>query len=159
VIDFDIPGAFYLEGFFSSFHREDFDMVCARGLTSWPFSGPVLYDSMAFISKDQSFDYIDTHFNETKQLHQLDEVKIGGPWIPCRSGFNGMAIYKMNSILPCSYTKNAKKFKCEHIDLHHDMYQKKFPNLYVNPSMVLFVGHQGPERHTTFHKILRGQSF
>lgn len=159
VVDFDIPGSFYLDGFFSSFHRNDFDMVCARGLTSWVFSGPVMYDPLAYISEGQSFDYTDTHFKEVKQLHKLDDVKIGAPWIPCRSGFNGLAIYKMSSILDCSYTKNAKKLKCEHIDLHYDMHQKKFQKIYFNPSMVLFVGHQGPERHIVFHKILRGQSF
>ena len=36
----------------------------------------------------------------------------------CKSGFNGLIIYKMNSILNCSYDKNTKQdFKCEHIDL------------------------------------------
>lgn len=161
IVDFDIPGAFYLDGFFSSFAREDFDMVFARGLTSFPFllNQIQLYDGFAFIPENKSFDYKENDLNEMFLINKtLNHTKIGSPWILCKSGFNGMAIYTMKSIMDCSYYSKDEKFKCEHIDFHYDMNQKNHRRIYFNPSMVLFVGHQGPDRGDVFIKMLTLQS-
>ena len=147
IVDFDLPGSFYLDGFFSCFCREDYDMVFGSGLTTFPFVGYVNYDGLAFVAEHQSFDFKDTILNELIDMNRvLKNPKIGDDWIRCKSGFNGMAIYRMDSIKQCSYDNNLQKFKCEHIDLHHDMYMKKSDKIYYNPSLVLFAGHQGKER-------------
>lgn len=152
VIDFDLPGAFYLDGFFTSFEKDDWDMLFARGITTIPmFNQYYIYDSFAFIAENQSFDYVDNNKNEFFAMNKiLNKIPIGGNRIKCRSGFNGIAIYKIQSIVKCSYYSHNVKFKCEHIDLHHDMYKKGFDKIYFNPNMILFAGHQGPDRKNIF---------
>jgi len=152
LIDFDLPGAFYLDGFFTSFENNDWDMLYARGITTIPMSNHYyIYDSFAFIAENQAFDYVDNNKNEFFAMNKiLNKIPIGGSRIKCRSGFNGIAIYKIQSILKCSYYSHPKKFKCEHIDLHHDMYKKGFDKIYFNPNMILFAGHQGPDRKNIF---------
>lgn len=148
LIDFDLPGAFYLDGFFTSFENDDWDMQFARGITTYPmYTNFYLYDSFAFIAADQPFDYTDKLRKEMFAMNNiLNNEPIGGNRIKCRSGFNGMAIYKIQSIIKCSYYNYFKKFKCEHIDLHHDMVTKGFDKIYFNPNMFLFAGHQGADR-------------
>jgi hypothetical protein len=151
IIDFDLPGAIYRDGFLSTFSRDDFDMVFARGLTTFPIINTALYDGIAYLSDTDSFDDksndLETAIHINKDLRSL---RIGSPWAPARSGFNGMAVYRMKSILNATYIlSDRKKHRCEHIDLHYDMYQKGHRRIYYNPSMILFAGHQGKERNKT----------
>jgi hypothetical protein len=154
VIDFDLPGAVYRDGFLSTFARDDFDMVFARGLTTFPMFSPALYDGIAYLSDKDSFDDPSNDLETFLRINRnLRFLRIGDPWAPARSGFNGMAIYRMKSILHATYTlPGGKKHRCEHIDLHYDMYQKGFGRIYYNPSMILFAGHQGKERKDTTWK-------
>jgi hypothetical protein len=151
IIDFDLPGAIYRDGFLSTFSRSDFDMVFARGLTTFPIINTALYDGIAYLSATDSFDNDSNDLETAIEINKdLRSLRIGGPWAPARSGFNGMAIYRMKSILNATYVlPNGKKHRCEHIDLHYDMYQKGHRRIFYNPSMILFAGHQGKERKET----------
>ena len=103
------------------------------------------------------------HNLKIKQLlnHQqkLLNSEINSDFVRCKSGFNGLAIYKYDSIVNCKYM-NSRRY-CEHVDLHQDMYSKGYDNIYFNPNMILFVGQGGPDRsdfvselQDTFYKKL-----
>ena len=84
-------------------------------------------------------------------IEQSDYVVVGDNIVKSKSGFNGMAIYKMDAISNSSYM-NTEKY-CEHIDLHYDMYNNGYDRIYYNPSMVLFVGQNGPDRINLVNEI------
>jgi len=150
IMDSDISGSIYLDGFFSTFEKEDWDVVFANGLTTIPFFNKFfIYDGFAFIAKDQNYNYLDNDLNEfLNQNRKLNFNKIiDSEWIHCKSGFNGMAIFKINSLLTSSYYNDYNKsFKCEHIDLYYNMALNDKHKIFFNPSLLLFVGHQGKER-------------
>ena len=79
--------------------------------------------------------------------------KIGDDLIKCTSGFNGMAIYKMEALTNSSYLNNTNRY-CEHIDLHQDMYNKGYDKIYFNPNMILFIGQGGPDRSKFVSEII-----
>lgn len=158
VIDFDLQGAVFLDGFYSTFRDDDWDMVFSNGLSTVPFLDLVIYDSLAFIGTHQSFDYLDKITHELYSMNTiLKPSKIGSPWIPCKSGFNGMAVYRLKSLEACSYDSSQRHHKCEHIDLHHDMFRNKKTRIFFNPGMILFAGHQGPRRKDMVFSILLGK--
>lgn len=151
LLDFDLPGALYLDGFLSTFARDDWDAVFARGLTSLPMVPyMLLYDSFAFVGEGQDWQYRDTNFREFQNMNRLlNSSKIGDRWIRCKSGFNGMTVYRVSSLSGATYFID-RPHKCEHIDLHFSMSQQGHDRLFFNPSMVLFAGHQGTERKSIF---------
>ena len=146
--DFDLQGGIYLDGLITSFSKDDWDMVFARGLQSMPQITKkrlILYDSLPYIP-----DYMD--FNHKRNLQymfnkfdkDLGKKNVGSKFIKCKSGFNGLSIYNMKSIIDKSYTKSD--FYCEHIDLHYDMYNKGNDKIFYNPNMIMFAGQPGPNR-------------
>ena len=56
-----------------------------------------------------------------------------------KSAFNGLAIYKVKSVLNSSY----KIATCEHIGLHVDMIKNGKDKLYINPFFTGYSGYQG----------------
>jgi len=58
------------------------------------------------------------------------------------SAFNGLAIYKMSSILDSRYIIAPKS--CGHVGLDDNMRQNNHDKLFINPSMLLYAGMQGP---------------
>jgi len=58
------------------------------------------------------------------------------------SAFNGLAIYKISSILDSRYIIAPKS--CGHVGLHDNMRQNNHDKLFINPSMLLYAGMQGP---------------
>lgn len=154
VLDFDLPGAFYRDGFLSTLARDDFDMVFARGMTTFPIFNTALYDGIAYLSDTDAFDDDANDLESFLRINKnLRSLRIGDPWARARSGFNGLAVYRMKSILDTGYiVSDGKKHRCEHIDLHYNMFQKGHDRIYYNPSMILFAGHQGKERKDTTWK-------
>jgi len=150
VKDLDLLGGIYLDGLMTTFARDDWDMVFARGLTVL-FISPhyFLYDPLAFLRKDEPFDSafsynIVSNYYQFQSMHidrHLKNTTLDSPWVECRSGFNGLAIYRMKSLQDASYVPG---FRCEHIALHFDMAQKSHDRVFMNPAMVLFAGKQGP---------------
>lgn len=148
IYDFDLQGGIYLDGLITSFEKENWDMVFARGLQSMPKitnNRLILYDSLPYIPTNLSF----THDKSLRYMfrkfdNDLGKKKVGSDFVRCKSGFNGLAIYKMKSIVDKTYTNT--NFYCEHIDLNYDMYNKGFKNIFYNPNMILFAGQPGPDR-------------
>ena len=149
VMDFDLCGSLFIDGLLSSFSYNSWDAMFSNGLTSYPFfSKFIIYDSFAYQSFDEKIN------NETNVIRknllmneELENAQKNMNIQKCKSGFNGLIIYKMNSILNCSYDKNTKQdFKCEHIDLHQNMIDNNNTNIFYNPKMILFVGQQGLHR-------------
>jgi len=147
--DFDISGIIYKDGLMTSFSsNDDWDAVFARGLQSLPnliSRKMVLYDPFPFIPDDLQFNHDLILNTANKRQNDLLKHKIGDNLVKCKSGFNGMAIYKMNALLDSGYMNNTNKY-CEHVDLFEDMYNKGYDKVYYNPSMVLFIGQGGPDR-------------
>ena len=147
ILDSDISGSIFLDGFFSSFDTDNWDAVFAQGITTLPFTTKfIIYDGYAFIGKDQEFNYKNNDLDElVNQNKYLNNNIIDSDWIQCKSGYNGMCIFKIDSILSCSYYNN-QQFKCEHIDLFYSMHLNNKTKIYFNPSLIIFAGHQGKKR-------------
>ena len=146
--DFDLQGGLYLDGLITTFSEENWDMMFARGLQSLPEitrKRLILYDSLPYIPSNMDFNHKNSlQYMFRKFDNDLGHIKAGSKFVLCKSGFNGLAIYNMKSILNCSY-KNSD-FYCEHVDLHYDMHKKGKDKIFYNPNMILFAGQPGPDR-------------
>ena len=149
VYDFDLDGGIYLDGLISNFDpRLNWDMVCSTGLVSVPQlnillggeSKPNMYDTIAFLDLNDNW-YKKSEMRKEQILLNNKLKKIGSDLIPIRSGFNGMAIYKINSIKDTRYDF---KTRCEHIDLHKNMFEKGFSKIFLSPNLLLYLVPQGP---------------
>lgn len=150
-MDFDLRGAIYEDGFFTSFYYPYWDVQFAAGYTSMPLTGSLLlYDAIAYLGENDTLPYknkselIKMMRDLFYQNFQLRQLPIPTALKRCRSGFNGLSLYRMKALKGASYTKTT--FSCEHIDLHLDLIRRGFDNIFFNPAMILFVGHQGPVR-------------
>ena len=150
VYDFDLNGGIYLDGLISNFDpRLDWDMVCATGLVSAPQlnillggeSKPNMHDTIAFLDLNDNW-YKKSEMRKEQILLNNKLKKIGSDLIPIRSGFNGMAIYKINSIKDTRYDF---KTRCEHIDFHKNMFEKGFNKIFLSPNLLLYTVPQGPD--------------
>ena len=146
VYDFDIKGGIYLDGIATSFSNPDkWDMICANGLMATPHItgyNTATYDSISYIGKNDNMNYRSHAFLEWVKMNRQVNSNIGGKLIKVKSCFNGFAFYKMKSIINSNYNS---KYKCEHIGLHKEMIDNGYSKLFFNPSMIVFVGQQGPK--------------
>lgn len=146
--DFDLQGGLYLDGLITSFSENNWDMIFARGLQSMPKITKkrlILYDSLPYIPMNMDFNHKNSlKFMFDKFDKDLGKVKAGSNFVRCKSGFNGLAIYKMKSVKDSSYKKS--NFYCEHIDLHYNMSINGYDKIYYNPNMIMFTGQPGPDR-------------
>jgi hypothetical protein len=153
IYDFDISGVVYKDGLMTSFSNEkDWDMVFASGLTSMPkliSNKLLLYDGIPYLPDNIEYDNMLSLKNLANMQNKLMENKVGDNLVKCKSGFNGMAIYRMECMLNSSYVNDTNRY-CEHNDLHNDMYNKGYDQVYYNPSMVLFIGQGGPDKTAVF---------
>jgi hypothetical protein len=159
VMDFDLKGAIFEDGFFTTFSKMtgDFDMTFAAGYTTVPiFNSLLLYDGIAYQSVKKSNalqkggDVIKCLYTQLTMNRDLLKFPTPLSTIKCKSGFNGIAIYAMNSVKDASYDKTDHI--CEHVDLHLDMIKNGKDKIYYNPIMILFVGQQGPTRKSVLFK-------
>ena len=144
--DFDMSGGIYLDGLMTSFYYDNWDMIFSKGLQSRPklAGGVVMYDSLPYIPEHSSFDHKNSLRKMGNILNKLNNLKIGSEPVRCKSGFNGLAIYTMESMINSTYMNT--EFYCEHVDLHYDMYQQGYDRIYHNPNMILYIGQAGNER-------------
>jgi len=145
VVDMDLKGPWSNDGLAHTVAQGNWDAVAAFGLHSLPGTlGMVLavYDALAYIAKDGKYtdsagfvvNYFKMNFYDLFGKHKGDAM------VPVKSAFSGLALYKIDSIKNCSYAGGA----CEHIGLHKQMAQKGHDKLFINPSLLLLSGHQGP---------------
>ncbi len=147
VVDMDLKGPWSLDGLASCFAFSDWDGMFAYGLHTMPWSCGsfyVMYDLAAYVELGDSLDqflYVNVFKNYAKlnfKEHLL--LKKGDPLIPVASAFGGLGIYKIKSLNNCFYEGKT----CEHTCLHKAMAEKGRGKFYINPSLILLSGHQGP---------------
>lgn len=143
VLDADLPNC-SIEGVFSSFAYQNWDVVSANGLFELNSGALLYYDTWSLVEKNQTI-----YRREQKETY----VPHTG-LIEVESAFGGLAIYKISpELMKCSY--HAQDFKDdkyeetdprydndlfgpEHTGLHFDMKKQGLNRQYINSSMMLF---------------------
>ena len=149
--DFDLVGGIFLEGLIRTFDpriEATWDAVCASGYQGMSmFQGfTMLYDSLAYVGMEQSFSAKTTMFKVYRTMNATCKKGIEHELVPIKSGFNGLAVYKIPSVRGIRYGSTTR---CEHIDFHKQMYEQG-KRMYQSPSMVLYTRQQGPEVSWSF---------
>jgi hypothetical protein len=141
VVDFDLNGSTNINGLFNSLSYQNWNAIFINGRNPIPgnfgtFTKP--YDGMAYID-------INDNYNNTNQLKYVYNVlkmayliKNNKRLIPVKSAFNGYGLYKIKSILQCSYKGDQR---CEHINLAKCMNDKGM-NLFINPQWIGYFNQQ-----------------
>lgn len=142
MIDLDIF-SFSLDGIKSSFGFEKtWHSINANGKKITPESvfKPVFYDAFAFQEINDNKPQTFSKLKETQI--KLAKLTVGDDFIKVKSGFNGLAIYKWESIKTLTYRAEENKdevvlCKCEHLTFHEDMIKNGDTEIFLNPSMVV----------------------
>lgn len=125
VADSDIQG-WDMNGIFSSFAYPDWDVMTANGLDVYG-DKLIYYDIWSHVEENR------VHMHALKEAYGRFEEPVR-----VQSGFGGLAIYKMSSIIQSSYgvKRIQGRYGSEHVGLHFDMAEKGFDKIYVNPAMI-----------------------
>ncbi|NBP01332.1 MAG: hypothetical protein EBU90_14545 [Proteobacteria bacterium] len=147
VVDFDLQGPWSHDGIAHSIAQEDWDGIFAYGLHSLIGSFGfiyMMYDGLAYVGKDSQYDSPKRLFRNYFKMNFIDLYGAAkcNPLVPVKSSFSGMALYQLKSVLGAEYNS---KWPCEHIGLHELMAQKGYGKFFINPSLILLSGHQGPQ--------------
>jgi glycosyltransferase involved in cell wall biosynthesis len=147
--DFDLSGAFFIDGFLTTFSNTNWDMVYGNGISFIPLpflhAKPYAYDCFAFVDNRHKFglEAQVPHFFQCNKI--LGKATRDMKWYKSKSGFNGIAIYKISSLQGASYTPK-KGLLCEHVFLHASMIENGRDKIFFNPAMILFPGQQCEHR-------------
>lgn len=151
--DLDISGPTSLNGLAHSFGLYNtWDSVSAMGLNgiTLTVSSPIYYDTLAYEDDRYNrkttnlYDFLCVYFNTRKD--------IGSGLLPVRSGFGGLAIYKMDILKNgVDYNPVDGDYKCEHKIFHDNMRTRGFSRVFIDPNLVILVGLQGPVKTYPFH--------
>jgi hypothetical protein len=147
VYDTDMEGCYSNDGLMHSISFNNWDMIASsiRAPLLGTFGlSTVIYDSLAYVDlkekniKDDAKFYKQP-FKWVKMNNGVNKQKKNCDLFPVKSAFNGLAIYKVKSVLNSSY----KIATCEHIGLHVDMIKNGKDKLYINPFFTGYSGYQG----------------
>ena len=142
MIDLDVHNI-DLDGISNSFGFEKpWDSINSNGRKLTPQNplAPYFYDTFAFRDID---DFGPTTMQKIKQYQRkYKNLKKGEDFIQVHSGFNGLAIYRWDSIKNLNYRfeeneDDIVKFSCEHVTFHDDMRSNGQGNIYLNPSQIV----------------------
>lgn len=141
VVDIDIRGGVYKEGFQTCFADDDWDAIFARGIKPFPFlfgSINFVYDTIAYVDKKDTklLDDNNRFINNFSDLQKVYSKKIGDSMEPVRSAFNGASIYRIKTIIDSDARYNSNT-PCEHIDFHDNL---KSDRMYASPSFIINMG-------------------
>ena len=149
VFDLDLKGGISLDGIAHSFDPSvlpKWDMVCASGykMSPWVFmGGRRLYDGLAYVPYEKGFYEPVSLISLILSMNRTCDKRIGSDLVPIYSGFNGLAIYKIQAIMKANYSAP----RCEHLGLHRDMIRQG-KKLFMSPSMVMYIDSVGPTMDT-----------
>lgn len=150
VIDSDLNGPYSNYGLFHSLSFNDWDIIISS--IKAPLFGSfglftIIYDSLAYEDYNNELENIKERSNLIKEFKKwyLMNFKSYKSSRKCellkvKSGFNGLAIYKVKSVLKSKYHGG----RCEHTSFHYDMYKKGYNKVYLNPLLDGITGYQGP---------------
>ncbi len=141
MIDLDVE-EIPLDGIKHSFGLENWDAITANGKKLSPRSlfKPIFYDTYAFREKDEQGP------TTLKKIHHYQEkykdLKMGDQPFLVDSGFNGLAIYRWDSIKGIKYKAienddEVVQCACEHVSFHQDMIKNGNDQIFVNPSLLV----------------------
>lgn len=138
VIDFDLDGSMNIDGLYNCLSYDNWDAMFINGRSSVLGLFGIIttpYDSLAYVNING--DYNDTTMPKSALNMHIDTYRYN--LFPVKSAFNGYGLYKIKSIINCSYNGNLI---CEHINLAKSMYDKKM-KLYINSLWKGYFNHQG----------------
>lgn len=160
VLDFDIDGSIPLSGFLHALDCPlEWSCICANGRSSVPGTFGMfttMYDAMALCTTDEDFvESVEGSrgmyplFKKYLKLMKLSNYEASdyvSGFVPIKSAFNGLAIYKMKDIQGLFYKKG---YSCEHISLHEQLV-KQNKKLFIDTYLIIYAGHQGPRQISQF---------
>lgn len=147
-LDLDLEGPIDMNGLAHSFGiYESWDSISAFGLTgvTLTMGSLVYYDYLAY--DDGKHRLNDNLSNILPIIFKTNKKEVGDDPFPVRSGFCGLALYKMEIFTDrrgINYTPKDGKYECEHIILHKNMIENGYDRIFINPNMILLAGVQGP---------------
>ena len=140
VVDLDVA-RISADNIMSSFVREDWDAVTAFGYSTSPKLKRRYHDTYALTefgdeANPQSEEKI------VKLAEKYAKLKGEDSWIRVFSAFGGLAIYRFECVRGMRYSvmKNDDprvQVRCEHYSIYHQMKQRGFDRVYINPAMSL----------------------
>ena len=137
VYDMDMRGGIHLDGFLQTFHNsQDWDVIAARGIKPIPLTWGycnMIFDSMAFEEIGTTGEQTNYIYNFLKQ--QVYSKKLGSPYIPVASAFNGLTVYKMLDLVTSGARYEATN--CEHVSFHRNLRTKGYNRMFINPSLII----------------------
>ena len=143
VMDFDLDGSTNIEGLYISLSYDDWDAIFINGMSTIPGTCGLIavpYDSLAYRNENQS---IDKKYNIVflNLCMIIDNYKhCNNKLTPVKSAFNGYGLYRIKSIINCTYSNNCDS--CEHICLAKCMIANN-KKLFINPAWYGYFNQQG----------------
>ena len=138
VVDLDVA-KISADSILSSFDREDWDAVTAFGYSTSPKLKRRYHDTYALTefgdeANPQSEEKI------VKLAEKYAKLKSEDSWIRVFSAFGGLAIYRFECIRGMRYKVMENndprvQVRCEHYSIYHQMKQRGFDKVYINPAM------------------------
>jgi len=143
VADFDLDGNTNMNGIFDSLSFDNWGAISCNGKTILPGTFGLLklsYDGISYIFEEEKFD--DNHLKYISPYDRiiLMTIKKKGHFFKVKSAFNGYTLYKIKSLIGCSYIGDDKL--CEHVNLAQCLYNKN-ENFYINSFWTGYFNTQG----------------
>ena len=143
VYDFDIEGNTDMNGVESVLDKWGaWDAVFANGRMPFPpfCLTETCYDGLAFRERwDREQNLVARTLRMNRMIQQSTT-----DLVPVASAFNGLALYRYESIADAVYTVPPEPYRCEHVGLHAQMRDNGFTRLFISEAMRVCVGMQGP---------------
>ena len=133
VIDFDLDGNTNIYGLYDSLSKDDWGAIFSNGRNPVPGTlgfKTITYDPMATLFMDEDYDIKKYYISEILiKFLKMEYFGYYNHFLEVKSSFNGYGLYKIKSILGCSYIGNNNA--CEHINLSKCLYDKN-DKMYIN---------------------------
>ena len=152
-MDLGDQGEYSDHGILHSLSFKDWDMISINGRTSLPGSYGMVtvpYDLLAYANTYSDLDNKNITPKGIRMIHDInytrytDYLSKKTSLLKVASSFNGICIYKINSILNSSYDY---KTPCEHRDFHKKMIDNGFNKIFINPYFIGYFSIQGPRNN------------
>lgn len=138
MVDLDLIG-FDINGIMNTIGHEDWDAVASNGRIRKSISEheDVFYDIFGHRELDEYYQRVG---NLTQIFGRLQDkyrsLCPGDDFVTIGSSFNGLAVYKVESIIGSRY--NALPGYAEHVGFHYDMSVNGFDRIFINPSQLTY---------------------
>jgi hypothetical protein len=136
VLDWDLRIGFSTTAFVQSFQKQNWEILFGYGidykLYKFGLHRSHYYDALAFESYKGEFVKMWGRDMTNKTVTKRPHLKPTSPWMPVRSAFGGLGIYRADLLRGKTYLHEP--VECEHIMLHRQIEGRKF----INPSLVVY---------------------